>query len=302
MKFLPTGDAVRREIESLLRDEVSKPARFAVAFWGRSAEYRLVGPCEIICDLQSGACNPDTIEVLRKRPGTVVLQRKGLHAKVVVTSGGALVSSANMSTNGLGVDDYVSAGNLEAGIRINPGTKEFAEIEDWFAVVWKEAVPISDDDVARAREIWNLKNQALDDFDESKFRNHMERALTSISASSLLKDSFAPRHRMRAVRPDLLEIAKAALPGQDDRQIGKIATYACHALLCRSGTELFYAANDSEPSGKVTEEWIHSRFAKVGPHTKTLVDAVLSALAKSVEVNFDVRRAALQVLNDPGWP
>jgi hypothetical protein len=69
-------------------------------------------------------CNPAVIALLLDRDNTVVLQLAGLHAKVVVGSAGAVISSANISTNGLDAEGADTSGTIEAGYFVTPGTPE----------------------------------------------------------------------------------------------------------------------------------------------------------------------------------
>jgi len=66
-------------------------ADFAVAYWGKGATERLgldkirKKPVRIICDLWSGACNPNELQKLLDR-GFKLRTKDRLHAKVYITS------------------------------------------------------------------------------------------------------------------------------------------------------------------------------------------------------------------------
>lgn len=300
--FLNSGKVISRAISELLDRENVKPARFAVAFWGRSSEFHLKGACHIVCDLLSGACNPETIRALRRRPHCVVLHLDGLHAKVVVTSAGAVVSSANMSTNGLGSEGADASGTIEAGYLISADTKEFSEVEAWFDTIWAEARPITEQDLALAQRKWESKNRESvlnEGQDTTDLRVFVQR---EIDLHKLLKERIDKEDRLRAVKDDVLRIAGRALPELGAQMLGKVATFACHAILCRSGVQLHYSAKGGDPGGTVTEDWIFSRFHLNGAHTRSRVDAVLMALAKDASIDADIREAAVAVLTDSRWP
>jgi hypothetical protein len=85
--------------------------RVAVACWGAGSRALFdFGKAankdvKIVCDLMSGACNPDEVESLIGFFGDDrVLTLDGLHAKVWLTEHGAIVGSSNASANGLGLE------------------------------------------------------------------------------------------------------------------------------------------------------------------------------------------------------
>jgi hypothetical protein len=109
--FLRGPDVERRAAELISQ---AHEVRVAVAYWGSGsfkwferfdAESLASKDVVIVCDLMSGACNPDEIERLQKtlgKPG--VRTRDRLHAKVWLTDRGAIVGSSNVSANGLGFE------------------------------------------------------------------------------------------------------------------------------------------------------------------------------------------------------
>jgi hypothetical protein len=118
---LLSGLHTESEIKKLL--ESSSQIRAAVAYWGADAMEQLgieglAGrDVIIICDLMSGACNPDEIERLQKYLGRQrVLMRDNLHAKVWLTEKGAIVGSSNASANGLGFERAELRGSIEANL------------------------------------------------------------------------------------------------------------------------------------------------------------------------------------------
>ena len=106
----------------------------------------------IVCDLMSGACNPDEIERLQKtlgKPG--VRTRDRLHAKVWLTDRGAIVGSSNVSANGLGFEGDELKGSIEANVFIDDA-KTLAGIGHWFENdVMDQAREITKADLKEAR-------------------------------------------------------------------------------------------------------------------------------------------------------
>lgn len=298
--FLPSNERIRIEIESLIAEDPIGPTRLAVAFWGSGADRILQGECRIICDLLSGACNPRTIAAIRARPSCLVFHLDKLHAKVVLNRAGAIVSSANMSSNGLGKEGFESYGSFEAGYRIAPASDSYYEVSSWFEQMWKLARPVTIQDLRRAQLIYDAKNRAIPpelpvagDIEPNRF--------TPIAADQLLKEEIDPDNRVRSVKEFILGIANEVLPGLGRGAQGKMATFACHAVLCRSGAELFYSGSGSDPGGTVTEDWIASRFQMNGKDARTRVEAVLDAMTRRTVVPVAIRHTAAEVLANPEW-
>lgn len=161
MKFLDEKGA-REAIRSLVRD--TDKACLAVAFWGRDAveSLGLDRPgldLTIICNLDSGACNPDEIRKAIDVAGADrVLADPRLHAKVYWTPDGAVLGSSNASTNGLAVEEGMG-GWAEANMLIED-PDILAEIGSWFETRRASAYVVGDDDLARAEVIWKSRSSA----------------------------------------------------------------------------------------------------------------------------------------------
>lgn len=119
-------------------------AFLAVSFLGKGASDRLKAyKCRpsrtrIVCNLESGACNPVEIRRLL-RLGFDVRSNRDLHAKVYWTARAALVSSANLSANGLGYEGADVDANIEAGTLIDdPGNLK--KVESW---IFEKVLPNS---------------------------------------------------------------------------------------------------------------------------------------------------------------
>jgi hypothetical protein len=93
--------------------------RCAVAFWGEGAAGLLsdsnLREAKVICDLSMGATFPPELKRLGAPHNDRLRYLNGLHAKVYISDAGAVVASANMSSNGLGFKDTRRAGLIEAG-------------------------------------------------------------------------------------------------------------------------------------------------------------------------------------------
>lgn len=157
MTFL-TGKAYHNAVKAALATGRRKNARCVVAFWGEDAEQfrEHLGPnSQIVCNLESGATNPDLIErFLGARIPVKTLAT--LHAKVYRGANVAIVGSANCSTNGLAVE--AGAGWIEAGVRVDDATTLTA-IDKWLDSVWRQARTITKTDITKARAQWLKRRQ-----------------------------------------------------------------------------------------------------------------------------------------------
>lgn len=142
----------------------SKKIRLAVAFWGEGAVGMFgknpTRDVQIICNLKMGGTNPDAIDDLRKKYGAKsVKQMDLLHAKVYIGDDCAIISSANMSANGLGAEGLSPATWVEAGYRVPIG--EGNSQLDWFNDAYSDAKEITDGDIESARALWKKRSRAF---------------------------------------------------------------------------------------------------------------------------------------------
>lgn len=191
----------------------------AVSFWGRSAESivhpRSSGHVKIICNLQSGATNPDTIFALLNRNGITVKQHDRLHAKVIIGSKAAVVGSANLSSNGLNLEGIELQGWEEAGL-LTKDTLQVEEIKQWFDSLWIDAQDIRDNDIDEARKKWAMRRSS---------RIHSSSgAHNGFSLENFTYSDFLDRPVFLAIYTDhLSDEAKDAYRENESALIGKTA-------------------------------------------------------------------------------
>ncbi|MBK4726976.1 phospholipase D family protein [Pantoea agglomerans] len=155
--FLTSSD-YQQAVTSLAADEEELLA--AVAFWGKGAD-TMICPhagqrARLICNVDSGATNPQVIKALRDKPGVTIRQSDKLHAKVIAGAKQALVGSANFSANGLNLEGSEQSWWDEAGLLTeDPG--QIAAIHQWFAGQWEAARDISDKDLQLAQLRWSQR-------------------------------------------------------------------------------------------------------------------------------------------------
>ncbi|MGL4092153.1 phospholipase D family protein [Hyphomicrobiales bacterium] len=159
MKLLTEIEAPEA-IKKLLAD--AETAKFAVAFWGKGASAKLgisesAKPLKIICNLQSGACNPTEIrELLKLAPSVEVRTNPRLHAKVYWTPTGVVVGSSNASANGLAVEGNELSSWSEANVYTSDHAM-LSQSSEWFDKQFDQSQSISDADLLQAEEVWNRR-------------------------------------------------------------------------------------------------------------------------------------------------
>lgn len=127
----------------------------AVAFWGHGMRETLFPrwkkqKVRIVCDIAMQGTPRAALEELDAPNNKRLRVRDGLHAKVFVSSHGAVVCSANGSDNGVG-KVHGSGGNLiEAGVFCPPGTPIHGDSARFFEEQFKNAHQIGNADLDRA--------------------------------------------------------------------------------------------------------------------------------------------------------
>ncbi|WP_339478617.1 phospholipase D family protein [Pseudomonas sp. RL_5y_Pfl2_73] len=200
IKFLGTASEIAEQVRELMRLHVStEPIRIAVAFWGHGAA-EIVGQnanrYQIICNLKSGGTNPEVVRSIKAQPNVSILQLDTLHAKVLISDGGALVSSANLSTNGLALEGVNSQTWKEAGIALPASTIERSEMIEWFERLWDQARRIDECDLEAADHAWARRQAML----QSTNQNSPEVGGTESKGLTLLRTvAFSGRAPMKQV-------------------------------------------------------------------------------------------------------
>lgn len=159
MQFLDEVGALVK-ISEILR--TASTAKIAVAFWGQGA-IEALGlarselEVDVVCNLDSGACNPFEIEKLRKlRSHVPVRSDPRLHGKLYWTPNGLVLGSSNASTNGLVVEGL--GGWAEANVFCDD-PKVIAAALTWFEARRSSAYEITDTHLRLAEQIWSDRRQ-----------------------------------------------------------------------------------------------------------------------------------------------
>jgi hypothetical protein len=159
---------VREEIKKLVTD--TDEFVLAVAFWGKGAlqqlgldKLRSQQKGTIICNLMSGACNPNEINKLIKlvqdsRSNLKVLKHEKLHAKVYWSPSCVILGSSNASSNGLTFEGKELAGSVEGNVKIlDPKTN--SDVKEWISGVTLSATEISKLDMKIAASFWKQRRR-----------------------------------------------------------------------------------------------------------------------------------------------
>ena len=129
MKVLYSSKEIRDAVNSLFAAPVNGERRVAlVAYIGAQASQFLPDPkgLEIICALEPGATSARALELL-KNNGARIRQSNRLHMKVYFSSArGAVICSANASSNGLS-----GAGLKEAGVLVDAQEVDIAKLIEY---------------------------------------------------------------------------------------------------------------------------------------------------------------------------
>ncbi|TAM27240.1 MAG: hypothetical protein EPN62_00185 [Candidimonas sp.] len=216
------------EYKSCLRKLVAEEEALdiAVAFWGAGAyEYLYpdkTKPIRMICNLRTGGTNPVVIQQFldqanRNNASMEIRQCDRLHAKVILGKHQALIGSANLSTNGLGieVDDNEtierSALWLEAGIYTRDGD-ELTAMRNWFERLWqsKHVRLIGEEDIKDAKRAWERHRATRPDLSDPS------NAPFSLATCDLSEIKDLPAYALLYRNELFSDEAKAALKAEQD--------------------------------------------------------------------------------------
>ncbi len=128
----------------------------AVPFWGKGSP-GLLGlnggqRAKIICNLDSGACNPYVIEELDNCRSITLRSHPRLHAKIYASREFVIIGSSNASTNGL------VEGNPTSWIEANVISTEPSLVNNtiiFFEKIWTEATEVTSESISSAKRRWD---------------------------------------------------------------------------------------------------------------------------------------------------
>lgn len=173
MTFLNSENYLN-EFINLIEGEVD--LSIAVAFWGNGAEKLIPDVFDgrsfrIICNLCSGGTNPLVIRRIIEKSvsntGIKIMHLDNLHAKVAIGKKSAVVGSANLSANGLGLEEGECATWHEAGILVREKS-QLEQMMEWFDDLWEKSTSISEEDLKKSLDQW-INNRKCRPVESIKF-------------------------------------------------------------------------------------------------------------------------------------
>lgn len=128
----------------------------AVAFWSAAVRDELFPrwkkqTVRIVCDISMGCNSRSTLKSYGAPKSENLRVRDGLHAKIYISTAGAIIASANASLNGIGLRSR-PAGNMEAGVFFAPNTTGWREAQQLFDQFWQSPM-IDKNQLARAPKL-----------------------------------------------------------------------------------------------------------------------------------------------------
>lgn len=165
LDWLSEPDALRKAIHQIVGEATR--IDIAVAFWGAGPLKRVpldtqrLPLIRIIANVTSGGTNPAAIrELLNELGSDRVRQLNNLHAKVFLSDTHLIAGSANISTNGLGLEGDEQRGWREVCVRSDDAAM-MRTAQTWFDTQWNASSPITEADLVKAEEAWLRSRQRL---------------------------------------------------------------------------------------------------------------------------------------------
>lgn len=137
----------------------------AIAFWseqGVKAVFPEGAPSDakIICDISMRSTSAEALRQLGAPNNKKLRHVLGLHAKVILSDRGVVVSSANTSSNALGIDEKLPV-NTEAGVFHQQTSEVWTKAHDWIGTLFKSAHQIGDDELTFAKASFQPRRPTL---------------------------------------------------------------------------------------------------------------------------------------------
>jgi len=135
-----------------------------VAFWGSEIISTLRSNLKrnpkrklrIICNLQSGAVNPEFAEFCLNSKQIQIKTDPRLHSKVIFSKNEYVVGSANISSNGLGHEGEELKGWMESSIT-GKDSVILQSVANWFVSEWGKADKINTEMLKEAKINWQKR-------------------------------------------------------------------------------------------------------------------------------------------------
>lgn len=184
MKLL-TSENYFHEVNLLFKR--NEDTDIAVAFLGydilSTFENRNTSSIRLICNLESGACNPNVIKKLLAMPNIEIKTNAHLHAKCVIQDNAVIIGSANFSANGLALEGNELSGWSELGIMTN-NNNIIDESKAWFSNLWEQSHYLTNDQIEERIKAWDSRRNN---------RPHINLKKSLINAAIAMPEIFKDR-------------------------------------------------------------------------------------------------------------
>jgi hypothetical protein len=156
MSIFLYGRALSKKVDELL----SENCTCIVSYIGQGTTHKIrkinkIKKIKIICNFKSNGTNPYEVEELIKYLGNEkVKQMDSFHAKVYFSESGAVICSANLSTNGLELFNE-PANQLEAGIFVENNGPEYNDVLKWYKSLSEKLRKITPQKIKERQRLYN---------------------------------------------------------------------------------------------------------------------------------------------------
>ena len=159
------------DIQKFIKGVATEAAniRIAAPFWGakaiellglRQAKNSNKSLFRLICNLESGACNPVPIRSLQTDLKWEMRTNKRLHAKVYIFPDCAIVGSANPSANGLALED-TDINSWHEVCCVISNSEDRAKLVQWFDALYADrgSRPVTPTELLLAEKLWAKRDR-----------------------------------------------------------------------------------------------------------------------------------------------
>jgi hypothetical protein len=168
---------------------------------------------QLICNLESGACNPQPIVSLKEKLNWTIKTNERLHAKVYLFDDVAIVGSANPSANGLALQDTEVNSWHEVCVVVSQ-RQQIKELRQWFEKIFKQSGSITPARLKVAQDQWSRRRKNTADILKSS-KKSLKELVESEGAESILESTQIWIYKDSNVSPESSEynsIQKRAMP------------------------------------------------------------------------------------------
>jgi hypothetical protein len=254
----------------------------------------------IICNLHSGGTNPGVIRNLQAYTDTEIKHLTNLHAKVTITTTGAVIGSANYSKAGLAPSSNGDGSWLEAAMFIPASHPACAEARSWFWHLWKEhGRALTDEDIIIADSNWANRQDSLNPAQEAPQRTIKASDDTELTLTEamLFRNPWDRRKQRIRMANDSIEglVPEGIIP----QNRAKVGGWAANAIFTFSGKEV--ETNIPGQPQFTTPDQVIKRARRLGKKNPHAIMRTVERIVDADEVAQPVRYWARKLLTEYDW-